>query len=115
MQRLDQFLKAKRSLAESYAQACKISQTLSFVGEPSGTTSNYWLNTVRLNSPDLKTRDALLSASRNDGYLCRPAWNLLHTLPMYQQAPRGELKVAEELVNSLINVPSSARHFLGNS
>ena len=115
MQRLDQFLKAKRSLAEKYAQACKISQTLSFVGEPSGTTSNYWLNTVRLNSPDLKTRDALLSTSRADGYLCRPAWNLLHTLPMYQQAPRSELKVAEELVNSLINVPSSARHLLGNT
>lgn len=115
LERLDDFLAAKRVLAEKYANACKDSRSFSFIAEPSGTTSNYWLNTIRLNSPDLKMRDELLGASRLEGFLCRPAWNLLHTLPMYQNSPRADLKVAEQLVESLINIPSSARHYLGNS
>ena len=113
LDRLDQFLKAKRILAKKYEQACENMQSLSFVSEPNGTTSNYWLNTIRLNMPNLKNRDAILKVSRQNGYLCRPAWNLLHTLPMYEKSPRAKLDVAEQLFKSLINIPSSARHFLG--
>jgi perosamine synthetase len=114
LDRLDSFLKAKRKLATKYSQAFSECDTLSFVAEPNGTTSNYWLNTIRLNAPDLQTRDELLSAARADGYLCRPAWNLLHTLPMYVDAPRADLPVAQRLWQSLINIPSSARHCLGD-
>ena len=114
LDRLDSFLKAKRKLATKYSQAFSECDTLSFVAEPNSTTSNYWLNTIRLNAPDLQTRDELLSAARADGYLCRPAWNLLHTLPMYVDAPRADLPVAQRLWQSLINIPSSARHCLGD-
>lgn len=113
LDRLDSFLKAKRELAMKYTEALFGSSTMSFVTEPAGTTSNYWLNTIRLNTPDLITRDELLTEARLNGYLCRPAWNLLHTLPMYLDAPRADLQVAESLLGSLINVPSSAKHFLG--
>jgi perosamine synthetase len=112
IERLQSFLKAKRLLAEKYSNACNDARGFAFVSEPAGTTSNYWLNTIRLNSPNLKLRDELLRASRDAGFLCRPAWNLLHTLPMYQDAPRAELANAERLFQSLINVPSSARHCL---
>jgi perosamine synthetase len=39
---------------------------------------------------------------------------LLHTLPMYVDAPRANLPVAQKLWQSLINIPSSARHCLGD-
>ena len=113
LSRLDDFLSAKRILAKKYAEGFSSARSMQFVTEPHGTTSNYWLNTIRLNKPDLALRDELLSAARADGYMCRPAWNLLHTLPMHESSPRAKLPVAQNLWQSLINIPSSARHYLG--
>ncbi|MDA3003794.1 MAG: LegC family aminotransferase [Actinomycetota bacterium] len=113
LSRLDDFLSAKRILAKKYAEGFSSARSMQFVAEPHGTTSNYWLNTIQLNKSDLALRDELLSAARADGYMCRPSWNLLHTLPMYKNAPRAELPVAQSLWRSLINIPSSARHYLG--
>jgi len=113
LSRLDDFLSAKRVLAEKYSEGFSSARSMQFVAEPHGTTSNYWLNTIRLNKPDLSLRDELLVAARDSGYMCRPAWNLLHTLPMYESSPRAKLPVAQNLWQSLINIPSSARHYLG--
>jgi perosamine synthetase len=113
LSRLDDFLSAKRVLAKKYAEGFSSARSMQFVAEPHGTTSNYWLNTIRLNKPDLSLRDELLVAARASGYMCRPAWNLLHTLPMYESSPRAKLPVAQNLWQSLINIPSSARHYLG--
>lgn len=113
LSRLDDFLSAKRVLAKKYAEGFSSARSMQFVAEPHGTTSNYWLNTIRLNKPDLSLRDELLVAARASGYMCRPAWNLLHTLPMHESAPRAKLPVAQNLWQSLINIPSSARHYLG--
>ncbi|MFM7828122.1 MAG: LegC family aminotransferase [Acidimicrobiaceae bacterium] len=110
--RLDDFLSAKRVLAKKYAEGFSSAKSMQFVAEPHGTTSNYWLNTIRLNKPDLSLRDELLVAARANGYMCRPAWNLLHTLPMHESSPRAKLPVAQNLWQSLINIPSSARHYL---
>lgn len=113
LNRLGDFLFAKRVLADEYKTKFSGANSMSFIAEPHGTTSNYWLNTIRLNKPDLALRDELLSAARADGYMCRPSWNLLHTLPMYVNSPRANLPVAQNLWLSLINIPSSARHYLG--
>ena len=113
LSRLDDFLSAKRVLAKKYSEGFSSARSMQFVAEPHGTTSNYWLNTIRLNKPDLSLRDELLVAARASGYMCRPAWNLLHTLPMHESAPRAKLPVAQNLWQSLINIPSSARHYLG--
>ena len=113
LSRLDDFLSAKRVLAEKYSEGFSSARSMQFVAEPHGTTSNYWLNTIRLSKPDLSLRDELLVAARASGYMCRPAWNLLHTLPMYESSPRAKLPVAQNLWQSLINIPSSARHYLG--
>jgi perosamine synthetase len=115
LSRLDDFLSAKRILAKKYAEGFTTAGSMQFVTEPHGTTSNYWLNTIRLNKPDLGLRDELLVAARANGYMCRPAWNLLHTLPMYESSPRAKLPVAQNLWQSLINIPSSARHYLGQN
>ncbi|MFZ9803451.1 MAG: LegC family aminotransferase [Ilumatobacteraceae bacterium] len=113
LSRLDDFLSAKRVLAKKYLEGFSGARSMQFVAEPHGTTSNYWLNTIRLSKPDLSLRDELLVAARASGYMCRPAWNLLHTLPMYESSPRAKLPVAQNLWQSLINIPSSARHYLG--
>jgi perosamine synthetase len=81
--------------------------------EPEQSRSNYWLNTVRLEEPDMKLRDRVLAAANDAGYQCRPTWTLLHKLPMFADCPRAPLPIAEQLEASLINLPSSAK--LANS
>lgn len=109
MERLPDFLARKRRLAERYADAFSRVDGMKFVGETAGRQSNFWLNAVRLNEPNTPARDALLASAIDAGYQCRPAWTLLHKLPMYANAPRAELSVAAAVEASLINIPSSAR------
>lgn len=108
MERLPEFLANKRSLANRYVDAFPAGAGIRFVREPDGSHSNYWLNTVRLETPDPVTRDRLLDAANGAGYQCRPAWTLLHKLPMFANCPRAPLPVAERLEATLINLPSSA-------
>lgn len=108
MERLPQMVQRKRRLAERYQEAFLGNAELEFVVEPTNTLSNYWLNTVRLRTPDIATRDRLLIEANERGYQTRPTWTLLNRLPMYAECPRAPLPVATALEASLINLPSSA-------
>lgn len=109
MNRLADILERKRKLAHRYEKACSSIRELRFMSEPANTRSNYWLNTICLQRPDMEVRDQLLASLNANGYQCRPIWTLLHKLPMYIDCPRSELSVAERLEACLINLPSSAR------
>jgi perosamine synthetase len=110
LEQLDEFLAAKRRLAARYEAACESAAGLRFVKEPAESTSNYWLNAVLLDYPDMALRDRLLDAANQAGYRVRPAWTPMHRLPMFARAPRMDLSVTEAVVARLINLPSSARH-----
>lgn len=109
MERLPTFLAKKRKLAMRYQEALQPVTGIRFMREPEDARSNYWLNTVSLEEPDRSTLDLLLAAANQAGYQCRPAWTLLHKLPMFAECPRAPLPVAEILEASLINLPSSPR------
>ena len=108
MERLLDFLARKRELANRYQTAFSSLTGIRFVVEPEQSRSNYWLNTVRLEEPDMIMRDKVLAAANDADYQCRPTWTLLHKLPMYADCPHAPLPVAEQLEASLINLPSSA-------
>ena len=101
------YLSQKRVLAEKYSAAFAGISGLSFVAEPAGTSSNYWLCAVRLDSPSLEVRDSLMEAAHEAGLLVRPMWNLLHQQRMYTGAGRGDVSVATDLHASLICIPST--------
>lgn len=109
MERLPSLLEAKRRLADRYRDAFSTSDHFRFIEEHPQTRSNYWLNTLQLATSDLATRNKLLSVVHEAGYQCRPVWNLLHRLPMFQTCPKAPTPVSEELEHSLICLPSSAR------
>ena len=104
MEVLEKHLVQKRELAASYQAFFKDSDC-EFVVEPDYAKSNYWLNAVIC--PDTATREKLLKEVNAQGVMTRPIWQLMHRLPMYQNAPRGKLKVSEKLEQTLINLPSS--------
>ena len=109
MECLPSFLARKRELANRYQTVFSRLSGIRFVAEPVQSHSNYWLNTIRLDSPETNMRNQMLAAANAAGYQCRPTWTLLHKLPMYIDCPRAPLPVAERLEASLINLPSSAK------
>jgi perosamine synthetase len=109
LERLPDMLARKRVLAGVYRSTFSGSTGLRFVDEPAGCRSNYWLNSVCLNEPSMALRDALLTVANDRGFQCRPAWTLMHRLPMYAKCPRAPLLIAERLEAALINLPSSPK------
>ena len=107
LERMPSFLDRKRRLARTYRQAFTDVVGVSFFDEPSFARSNYWLNVLLLDEADADRRDAVLEASNDAAYLTRPTWQLMHTLPMYDDCPRMDLSVAENLQNRLVNLPST--------
>lgn len=108
LEQLPSFIKNKRDLAERYAEAFIGMQGIRFVREPSFCQSNYWLNTIILDEEISSIRDEILELTNSAGLMTRPAWTLMHCLPMFTECPRMELTVAESLARRLINIPSSA-------
>lgn len=107
LEQLDGFLADKRRTAAAYAAFFAGRPDVTFVREPEGTRSNYWLNAILLK--DEKTRDAFLEATNDRGVATRPAWTLMHRLPMFESCPRGNLDVAEDVASRLVNLPSGVR------
>jgi perosamine synthetase len=107
LEKLEDFIASKRRLAKSYQSIFSEDPDFHFVQEPSGTRSNYWLNTILLRNPSLVVRDRLLALANDAGFMARPAWTLLNKLPMYTSCPAAPLSVAESLSKSIINLPSS--------
>lgn len=111
LEQLPSFLAEKRALALHYREVLKDIAGLEFFVEPAFARSNYWLNAILL-APRLAAesaaRDALLGALNEAGIMARPAWTLMHRLPMYSACPRMELRVAEDVERRLVNLPSSA-------
>jgi perosamine synthetase len=102
-------LRAKRQLTEKYAQTFANFPGMKLLHEPAYAKSNYWLNALVLDAhaDAAATRDTMLATLNQNGFQIRPLWNLMHTLPMYADAPRMPLPVAESLFDRILQIPSS--------
>src|SRR6185437_14712494 len=107
LEQLEGFLASKRRLAAAYERVFANVPGVRFSREPEDTTSNYWLNAILLDEAHAGSRDELLTALNANGFGARPAWTLMHRLPMFAGCPRGDLRVAESIERRLINLPSS--------
>ncbi|MEZ8847009.1 LegC family aminotransferase [Vibrio cyclitrophicus] len=104
MEVLESYLVKKRQLAEQY-QHFFAGSDFTFVAEPEYATSNYWLNAIIC--PDTASRDNLLEQTNSAGVMTRPIWQLMHRLPMFENALRGDLTQSEFIEAHLINIPST--------
>lgn len=104
MEVLPQFLQQKRELASRYADFFADSP-FRFVHEPDYARSNYWLNAIIC--PDQDSREQLLQETNAAGVMTRPVWQLMHRLPMFSHALRGDLSYSEYIEARLVNLPSS--------
>lgn len=107
LEMLPQFLAAKRQLAQEYKKLPVAAPGLTLIGEPTEAKANYWLNAVL--TTNREQREQLLAACHEAKILCRPAWDLLSTLPMYENCQTDNLETATWLAERLVNLPSSVR------
>jgi len=107
LERLPNMLERKRLLADRYAAAFQAVPNVDFFKEPDECKSNYWLNCILVENR--QQRDAVLELAGKQQIQCRPAWSLMHTLPMYKECPRMTTPVSESIFDRLINIPSSPR------
>ncbi|MEZ8470160.1 LegC family aminotransferase [Vibrio splendidus] len=104
MEVIEQYLKQKQQLAKCYENL--FSRTdFQFVTEPDYAESNYWLNAIIC--PDKKSREEILAGTNSAGVMTRPIWQLMHRLPMFENAMRGDLTYSEFIEAHLINLPST--------
>jgi perosamine synthetase len=108
LEQLPSMLASKRELFHRYRTALASVAELNLISEPEQCQSNYWLQTLLLNSEVAVQRDEILQATNDVGIRTRPAWNLLHALTPFESAPRMDLAEAKSLSERLINIPSSS-------
>ena len=108
LEQLPGFLIKKRDLSERYGKVFEHIAGVHYFTEPDYAKSNYWLNVLILDDNLAYQRDELLEMSNNLGITTRPVWTLMHRLPMFQECPRMDLSISENLEKRIINLPSSA-------
>jgi aminotransferase in exopolysaccharide biosynthesis len=109
LEQLDGFIAAKRRLFERYRTAFTRVPQVRLMSEPSGSRSNYWLQTLLLDESAAGQRDWILAATNDAGLMTRPVWTLMHLLEPYRDCPRMDLSAAESLARRIINIPSSSQ------
>jgi perosamine synthetase len=107
LEQMPSFLERKRALAERYREAFVDVNGVTFFTERKDTRSNYWLNVLLLDENRADCRDDVLEATNEADLMTRPTWQLLSSLPMYEDAPRMDLSTAKSLERRLINIPST--------
>ncbi|WP_251963077.1 LegC family aminotransferase [Salinibacter ruber] len=107
LEQMPSFLKRKRALAKRYRDAFADVDGVSFFTEREDTRSNYWLNVLLLDENVADRRNAVLEATNEADLMTRPTWQLLSSLPMYEDCPRMDLSTAESLERRLVNIPST--------
>jgi aminotransferase in exopolysaccharide biosynthesis len=106
LEQLPKFIENKRELAAIYHAKFE-ELNISYCKELSNAKANYWLNAILLHNRE--ERDAFLTYMNNNGVMSRPAWELLHRLPMFKNTPKGVLENSEWIADRLVNIPSSVR------
>ncbi|MGE3591186.1 MAG: LegC family aminotransferase [Arcobacter sp.] len=106
LEQLEKFLVSKRNLAQNYKEFFT-NKNITFIEEPKGCKSNYWLQAVLLD--DKTKRDEFLEFTNKNGVMTRPIWKLMNELEMFKNCQKDNLKNARYLEERVVNIPSSVR------
>lgn len=99
------FIQQKRELTKNYEQWLTGIEGVQLFKEPANTRSNYWLQTILLD--EQFNRDEVLDFLNEQGVMSRPIWNPMHHLAIYQNCPKSDLSVTDQLNRSVVNIPST--------
>ncbi len=104
MERLPEILAIKAELAKRYAEFFE-SLGIFFLSARKGTSANYWLSAIVLNS--LQERNDFLEFTNNQQVMTRPIWFLMFRLKMFKHCQHDGLANSIWLEDRVVNIPSS--------
>jgi perosamine synthetase len=107
LEQLNSFVENKRQLAETYKVFFKDINNIEYCEESRDAKANYWLNVLLLDNRE--ERDAFLTEANRNGVMARPAWTLMHKLPMFLDCQHDGVTVSQWVEDRLVNIPSSVR------
>ncbi|AUS85402.1 aminotransferase DegT [Lysinibacillus sp. YS11] len=105
LEKMPTFIQQKRELTKHYERWLSNLEGVHLFKEPANTRSNYWLQTILLD--EQINRDEVLSFLNERGVMSRPIWKPMHHLAIYQNCPKSDLNVTEQLNRSVVNIPST--------
>jgi perosamine synthetase len=108
LKQLPKLLQSKRVLFERYCEQFSGLDGIRLLNEPTGCSSNYWLQTIVLDKPDEELRNIILTGLNEAGVMSRPAWTGLHKLEHFEECPIMDMTVVNSLEKRIINIPSSS-------
>ncbi|WP_337983234.1 LegC family aminotransferase [Lysinibacillus sp. C5.1] len=107
LEKVPMFIQQKRELTKHYEQWLVQLDGVQLFKEPANTRSNYWLQTILLD--EQFNRDEVLAFLNEQGVMSRPIWTPMHHLAIYQNCPKSDLRVTEQLNKSVVNIPSTPK------
>ncbi len=107
LEKLNEHLTSKNEVAMMYKNYFESNKEMQWVEPIENAMPNYWLNTLLLK--DARERDSFLKFTNENGVMTRPAWTLIHRLPMFSECLTDDLKNSSWLEDRIVNIPSSAR------
>lgn len=97
----------RRAMHAFYQSIFETSDTIKVFSEPSEDYhSNFWLSTILTDS--FETREAIRLALEAQDIEARPLWKPMHLQPVFEGAPYYGEKVAEDLFNRGLCLPSGS-------
>jgi perosamine synthetase len=111
MERLPGLISNQRALYDFYSTYFGGVSEVTVVAEPSGSSSNYWLQAFRLTSPSKSACDAILEFGQAIGLPLRPLWKPISLIQAYGVETRQTTPVALDLYHSVVCLPSSPSLF----
>jgi dTDP-4-amino-4,6-dideoxygalactose transaminase len=106
LEKINHILSKKRDLATKYKTFFdSIDLKLKWEGQHSN--ANFWLMCLEMETK--ADRDHFLEESNHSGIMTRPAWRLMHKLPMFKNCLKDNQEHSEYLADRIVNIPSSVR------
>lgn len=109
IEKIDAIIAAKRRIAASYHRALAGIPGLELPHEPVGTTSVYWLISVRVDPVRFGAdRDAIMEQLKSRAIETRPVFPVVHRQPIYAAGSHAPMPVAEAISANGFSLPSDA-------
>ena len=107
IKKLKKIIRNKRLLYKKYEKNFRGLNYVKILKEPKNAKSNYWLNTLLIDSKNKSLKNPILKKLNKNKIMTRPAWKPLHSLKHLKNFPKMNLDVCEDLYSRIINLPSS--------
>ena len=105
--KISKILKSKIKNYYWYKENFKEFQSMKILKEPKNSKSNYWLIIGKFKTT--AERNYIFKALKKKSYGVRLCWRPLHTLKIFKNFPRDDLKNTNKIYNKIITFPSSSR------